>query len=77
MADAKTVEQHWDDWAEKKWPDDNDRRRNAWVLAVVRARKKWGIGKEVTAEDFHKAAEEALGIKIGGGPPPPAKASTP
>jgi len=39
----------------------------AWLLAAVRARFRWPVGREVTSEEFQRAAQETAGAPIGYG----------
>lgn len=66
--DAKAFEK----WADERWPDPIERKKNAWVLAAVKAHTRWGEGREVTQSDFDAAVEQVMGLSLGGGPPPPA-----
>jgi hypothetical protein len=53
-----------EDWAKlKNTPD--------WMMAAVRTRQRWGIGKEVDEADFDAAVTGVLAIKIGYAPPAP------
>jgi hypothetical protein len=65
--DSKPFEELWTDWAAQRWPDENERRRHAWVLAAVKQHMRWGAGKEVSAAELTAAADEVLGLTIGGG----------
>lgn len=70
MAEVKAFEEQFTEWAREQWPDENERRNNAWLLAAIKTHMRWAQGKEVSRADLEAAADEVRGIKIGGGGPP-------
>lgn len=68
--ESKAFEQHFQEFAAERWPDDNERARMAWVLAGIRAHMRWGQGKEVSRAELDAAADEVMGLKLGDAAPP-------
>jgi hypothetical protein len=68
--DKMAFEQRYQEWAAQKWPDEGERRRNAWLLDALRTRMSWGQGREVGSGEFDEAIAAVQNIQLGGGPPP-------
>lgn len=59
-ATNKTIEQLF----AERFPDAAERERQGWLLAAVRQKKGWAVGKELEAYELEHAIDEVLNIRI-------------
>lgn len=65
---------HVDTYRQESPPEFIDvRAQKAFILAMVKAHKAWGIGKVTTREEYEAAVNEAFGLSVGEALPSKAK----